>query len=224
MPNLPIHSLPDNAAPADTDWCVTDDETTTTRITAKDLIFAGLGGAALVDHGLLYVDSGEVKTSAQATYNDTTVTLSLTDGTFIAEMGNSVGSAGSFTDGSNGALICLGTAAAYFTGSASEAATLCDGTQAGLFLGATTTVGLGLATQCLYSTDGTRGAILCDSGTPAAARFNDATFTVEIANGVDAITYAAGNSANWAAGVPPTDVWVALDRIAAAVTTLGLPP
>jgi len=77
--------------------------------------------------------------------------------------------------------------------------------------------------------------ILCDDGTyglqvikvgagSSCALFNDGTFAVQLCNGTSAITYNASTPGNWAGGVPPIDVWVALDRLAAACNALGFPP
>jgi hypothetical protein len=57
-----------------------------------------------------------------------------------------------------------------------------------------------------------------------AGQFTDGTRTVSICDGVNNITYTAANNGNWAGGTPPTDIWIALDRIAAALTTLGQSP
>lgn len=38
------------------------------------------------------------------------------------------------------------------------------------------------------------------------------------------IGYTAATAGDWAASTPPTDVWAALDRLAAACTALGFPP
>lgn len=51
-----------------------------------------------------------------------------------------------------------------------------------------------------------------------AARFRDGTHTVEICDGTNHVTYTPGVPGNWA-GTPPTDLWVALDRLLAWLLT-----
>jgi hypothetical protein len=67
----------------------------------------------------------------------------------------------------------------------------------------------------------------CDSaggGSAAIFRTQFPSQEVSICDGLNAITYTAAAPGNWAGGVPPTDVWVALDRLAAALTLAGFPP
>jgi hypothetical protein len=53
--------------------------------------------------------------------------------------------------------------------------------------------------------------------------FSNGVISVVICSDTAAITYTAGNPPDWA-GAPPVDVWVALDRLAAALTLAGFPP
>jgi hypothetical protein len=56
---------------------------------------------------------------------------------------------------------------------------------------------------------------------PAAAgcaSFSNGVTTVNILNGGDTITYGPGTPANWLAA-PPTDVWIALDRVTQWIAT-----
>lgn len=55
-------------------------------------------------------------------------------------------------------------------------------------------------------------------------QFADGTHTVRIADGTNNILYGAATPTSWAGGAPPTDVWVGLDRCAAALNTLLTPP
>jgi hypothetical protein len=75
--------------------------------------------------------------------------------------------------------------------------------------------------DCL-NIDGTTFAQLAKAGT--AGTFGDGTRTVLLADGTNHVSYTATTLADWAGGVAPTDVWVALDRIAAALTAAGFPP
>lgn len=77
----------------------------------------------------------------------------------------------------------------------------------------------------LETTQGSYAATLCALGTTTAAVLaTDGTRTVAVCDGTNAVTYVAGNSGNWASSSPPTDVWLALDRIAAALAGLLSPP
>jgi hypothetical protein len=67
----------------------------------------------------------------------------------------------------------------------------------------------------------TMGVILCTTG--LAAQFTDGTRTVNICDGTNNITYTIGTPGNWT-GTPPTDVWPALDRLAAACVAAGQTP
>lgn len=56
--------------------------------------------------------------------------------------------------------------------------------------------------------------------TTEAANFSDGTHTVLICDGANNITYSPGTPGDWS-GTPPTDVWIALDRLAAYLNTVG---
>lgn len=104
----------------------------------------------------------------------------------------------------------------------------------------TKSVSLAGAGNAIQAGDGTHNATLCDGVRAAnfnsgsltvsfaegshAAYFTDGTHTVTFCDGTNTITYTAGSSGNWAGGTPPTDVWVALDRIAAALSGLSAAP
>lgn len=74
---------------------------------------------------------------------------------------------------------------------------------------------------------GTFEGALAANGGPGAqfgVAATDGVHVVYLCDGTNNITYTAANPADWAGGVPPTDVWVALHRCAAALTVLGTPP
>jgi hypothetical protein len=65
----------------------------------------------------------------------------------------------------------------------------------------------------------------CQLATPTTASiFTDGPRTVSICDGTNNITYGPGTPANWLAA-PPTDVWLALDRLAAWIAAnFPIPP
>src|SRR5262249_11831162 len=54
--------------------------------------------------------------------------------------------------------------------------------------------------------------------------FCDGTRNVSIFEGTNNINYGASAAGKRAGSTPPTDVWIALDRLAAACNTMGTPP
>ncbi len=70
-----------------------------------------------------------------------------------------------------------------------------------------------------YFNDGTTQVHLCNETTAAA--FTDGTRTVTICDGTNHVSYLATTASDWAASTPPTDIWVALDRIAALLKVLN---
>ena len=75
--------------------------------------------------------------------------------------------------------------------------------------------------HAIQGTDFTRYAALVSGS--YAAQFADGGRTVTICDGTNNITYSPSNPSGWA-GTPPTDVWVALDRLCAAFNTLTINP
>jgi hypothetical protein len=71
--------------------------------------------------------------------------------------------------------------------------------------------------------DGTHHVLICNPF--SAGRFQDGVNVVQICDGTNAITYQWGGGSPAWGGTPPTDVWVALDRLAAwmAANFPGLP-
>lgn len=69
------------------------------------------------------------------------------------------------------------------------------------------------AGDALTINQGSTHAVLCDGST--AASFRDATHTVTICDGTNNVLYTWGGGSPAWGGTPPTDVWVALDRLAA---------
>lgn len=53
---------------------------------------------------------------------------------------------------------------------------------------------------------------------------SDGVHSVFICDGTNAVSYSPGNPPDWPSGGPPSDVWVALDRLAAAIVALGGSP
>jgi hypothetical protein len=98
---------------------------------------------------------------------------------------------------------------------------LCDGVEAGFFYDGTTLTYIGTGSDAVFCSDGGgRTATLCLGGT-TAAQFADSARTVSVCNGVDNITYSPGTPGDWIS--PPTDVWVALDILAAVGAVIGGP-
>jgi hypothetical protein len=76
------------------------------------------------------------------------------------------------------------------------------------------------------SDDGTKTATLAyhSGGTVYAATFSDGIHTVKVCDGVNSVSYTPAAPANWA-GAPPTDIWTALDRLAAWIAAgAAIPP
>lgn len=93
--------------------------------------------------------------------------------------------------------LCNGTVAVYANYPGFTAA-LCDGAEAGQF----------------QST----GFVVALCSTTYAFRASDGTHTVTICDGVNNVLYSPGAPGNWA-GTPPTDLWVAIDRLLAWLLT-----
>ena len=81
--------------------------------------------------------------------------------------------------------------------------------------------GLCSGAYALHCTDGTRTAEMSNGS--EAGSFSDGTNSVNLCDGTNHVTYTPGDPTQWA-GAPPTDVWIALDRIAVALNTLLTPP
>ena len=80
------------------------------------------------------------------------------------------------------------------------------------------TVTMGQTGNALYASSGIGNAVLASAA--VAGHFQDtAGNVVDLCNLTDHITYAPGNPAGWTAP-PPTDVWVALDRIVVSLNAL----
>lgn len=62
------------------------------------------------------------------------------------------------------------------------------------------------------------------ASTGGAGWFTDGARTVSLCDGANHVLYTAAAGGNWMFSSPPSDVWVALDRIAAALAALGSPP
>ncbi len=72
----------------------------------------------------------------------------------------------------------------------------------------------------LTATTGAMVGRLAASG--VAGEFTDGTRTVLICDGANHVSYTPGAAGNWSGS--PTDVWAALDRIAAVVSLSGASP
>ncbi len=163
---------------------------------------------------VLYVDgSGDLGQSADFTWDVSTKTLTVTDGTRTAVLAGGTRAA-QFTDGTNTVSVCDGSNAVaasqgsysgYLCPSGGPAVYGTDGTRVSQ---------ISDGTNGLNLTDGTRTVLLCAAG--YAGHFVNGAVVVEICNGTDAITYTPGVLIDWS-GTPPTDVWLALDRIVAWV-------
>jgi hypothetical protein len=77
-------------------------------------------------------------------------------------------------------------------------------------------------TPVAFAVDSVGGAISLDD--IVGARLAYGAMSVVVHSSAINISYVATTPTDWNASTPPTDVWVALDRIAAALALLGQPP
>ncbi len=122
---------------------------------------------------------------------------------------NNLAAVASFTYGGSG-----GTLALTVTASSVPALTASDGACAAYLVTA--------AGHAADFGDASRTVQLCN-GTEAG-NFFDGTRRVKLCDGTNNISYVAAVPGNWAASSPPTDVWIAIERIVAALTGLSAPP
>lgn len=152
---------------------------------------------------VLYVGAGPVLAQSANMTFDTALGFIISQGGFTITLG------------------LVGTCALRST-DGTRIATLSDGTRAVGASDGTNSADLCAGNSAIQASRGAVVVSLCKLG--VAASLTDGTRTVTICDGTNNIKYTAATAADWAASTPPTDVWVALDRIAAALTTLLTPP
>ncbi len=205
------------------------------QFSGSALVSVIVGGMGTDRSGILCGDGatvGNVIYGAGLSFTSATRTLSLTGGSGVA-IGDPVGSGTAnyilFVDGSGD----LGQSSGFQWNDSTKAhAVVGDGGSTAYTVtitsGATVTKFGAASTSGIaaHFENGTYTVELASGsgGFTAAGYFTDGTHTVKIADGTNNITYTAAVAGNWAASTPPTDVWIALDRIAAALAGLLSPP
>jgi len=150
-------------------------------------------------HYVLFVDgSGNLGQDGNLTWNAGGTLTVNNGGTYSVICGAGPTVQALYNAGTYAAYLANSTYGGAFTGTGGFVVYLCN------------------ATEAVNATDSTRTVRLCD-GTQAG-HFTDGTRTVNICDGTNNVTYTPGASGNWSGS--PTDVWVALDRLAAAVAGL----
>lgn len=167
---------------------------------------SGGGSPGGLDTYVQFNDGGAFGGDSRFTYIKATGVFLLTGSGGYQFQFQPGGSAGYFTDGTRQVYLCDGSGRGGYFSTSPYAVYIASTTES----------------AAIKTDDGTRQVKLSDGS--QAGYFTDGTRTVALADGTNHISYAASNSGNWASGSPPTDVWVALDRIAAALAGLSAAP